>query len=112
MRAVVIAALAAALAVTLTGTVAAAPGTTFTVGDNFIRPGQKTVKAGTRVRFRWTGIARHHIVKSKGPGRPIASPFTSKRGVNLAKRLQKPGTYRFICTIHPTVMRTKVVVVR
>jgi plastocyanin len=94
------------------GGAGAASEATFTVGDNFIRPGKKTVAAGTTVRFRWTGQATHHIVKSKGPGGPIASPFTSKPGVNLARRLQQPGTYRFLCTIHPTEMRTKVVVVR
>jgi plastocyanin len=112
MRAVATAAMAVALLAALGGVAGAVPETTFTVGDNFIRPGKKTVVAGTRVRFRWTGAATHHIVKAKGPGGPIASPFASKQGVNLARRLRQPGTYRFVCTIHPTEMRTKVVVVR
>ena len=32
------------------------------------------------------------------------------RGVNLAKRFNKAGTYRIICTIHPEEMRLKLTV--
>ena len=112
MRALATAAIVVSALLTFAGVSGAAPEATFTVGDNFIRPGKRTVGVGTTVRFRWTGRATHHIVKAKGPGGPIASPFTSKQGVNLVKRLPKAGTYRFICTIHPTEMRTKVLVVR
>jgi plastocyanin len=111
MRALATAAIVAAGLVALVSDAGAAPEATFAVGDNFIRPGTKTVAAGTTVRFRWTGRARHHIVKSKGPGQPIASPFTAKEGVNLAKRLTTTGTYRFLCTIHSAEMRAKIVVV-
>ena len=34
----------------------------------------------------------------------------AKRGVNLAKRFEKAGTYRFICTFHPAEMRLKLIV--
>jgi plastocyanin len=112
MRALAVAAIALTGLVAWAGVAGAAPEATLTVGDNFIRPGQKTVAAGTRVRFRWTGVVRHHIVKSQGPGAAMASPFTSRRGINLSKRLEQPGTYRFLCTIHPAEMRAKVVVVR
>jgi plastocyanin len=86
------------------------PEATITVGNNFLSPSSKTIAAGTKLRFRWVGGERHHIVKTKGPGGDIKSPPTSRRGVNLAKVLTKRGTYRFICTFHPTEMRTKVVV--
>ena len=112
MRVIAVAAVALAAVAALGPVAGAAPVTTIKVGDNFLRPGQKTVGKGTKVRFDWVGAARHHIVKAKGPGGAIASPATAKGGVNLAKRLEKTGTYRFICTIHPTEMRMKLVVVR
>jgi plastocyanin len=109
MRALATAAVAlTALAACATAT--AAPQATVRVGDNFIRPAEKTVSVGTRVSFRWIGAARHHIVKSKGPGGPIASPPTAKSGVNLAKTFGRTGTYRFLCRIHPSEMRLKLVV--
>ncbi len=115
MRAIASAALAVAFAAALLGAVhtapaGAAPEATIKVGDNFLRPGVKTVSTGTKVRFEWVGSARHHIVKSKGPGGPIASPPTAKRGVNLARRLAREGTYRFLCRIHPTEMRLRLTV--
>jgi plastocyanin len=110
MRTIAIAAVGVVALCALGGVAAAAPETTVKVGDNFLSPGKKTVSKGTSVRFRWVGAARHHIVKAKGPGGPVASPATAKSGVNLAKRFVKTGTYRFICTIHPTEMRLKLVV--
>ncbi len=94
------------------GVAQAVPEATITVGNNFLSPGKKTVSQGTKVRFRWAGGERHHIVKTKGPGGEVRSPATSKRGVNLAHVFNKRGTYRFICTIHPTEMRLKLSVVR
>ena len=112
MRAIAIAVVALVALLALGGMAGAAPEATVKVGDNFLRPGQKTVRKGTKVRFEWVGAARHHIVKSKGPGGPIKSPATAKRGVNLAKRFERKGTYRFLCTIHPTEMRLKLVIVK
>ncbi len=89
---------------------AATPKTTVTVGNNFFSPTAKTVSRGTEVLFRWVGGLRHNVAKTKGPGGPIESGPTAKRGVNLAKRLRKSGTYRFICRIHPTEMKLKLVV--
>jgi plastocyanin len=87
-----------------------APTATITVGNNFLAPSSKTISAGAKLRFKWVGGITHHIVKRKGPGGEIRSPKTSSRGVNLVKVMKKTGAYRFVCTIHPTEMRTKVVV--
>lgn len=92
------------------GIAEAAPAATITVGNNFLSPSEKTISAGTKLRFKWVGGTTHKIVKSKGPGGDIRSPETSARGVNLSKVLRKRGTYRFLCLIHPTEMKTKVVV--
>jgi plastocyanin len=92
------------------GVAQAAPAATITVGNNFLSPSSKTISAGTKLRFKWVGGITHKIVKAKGPGGEIRSPETSARGVNLSKVLRKRGTYRFRCVIHPTEMKTKVVV--
>lgn len=86
------------------------PEATITVGNNFLSPAKKTIAAGTKLEFRWVGGLRHHIVKTKGPGGKIRSPFTSARGVNLAHTFNKRGSYKFICTIHPTEMHLSLTV--
>lgn len=106
-----VAAVAVAAVVAVPGAVARGePEATITVGNNFFSPSSKTIAAGTELRFRWVGGERHHIVKTRGPGGDIHSPATGKRGVHLAKVLARGGTYRFVCTFHPTEMRLKVVV--
>jgi plastocyanin len=105
-------AVAAVVAVSAFAGVARGDGSqaTITVGNNFLSPSSKTISAGTELRFKWAGGVRHHIVKTEGPGGEIKSPATSRRGVNLAKVIGKRGTYRFVCTIHPTEMHLKLVV--
>jgi plastocyanin len=83
----------------------AANAATIKVGDNFFNPTKKTVGVGTKVKFKWVGNRKHHIVKTSGPGGKIGSRTTDDRGVNLAKRFGTAGTYHFICTIHPEEMR-------
>lgn len=87
----------------------AAPTVTVKVGDFFFKPRHKTVRRGTKVRFKWIGNSRHNVVKTRGPGRRFRSRTTSKRGVNFVKRFTKRGTYRLICTLHPWMrMKLKV----
>jgi plastocyanin len=108
--ATLIALVAVTAMVGLVGVARAGATATIAVGNNFLSPSSKTINAGTKLRFKWAGGVRHHIVKTKGPGGDIRSPATGKPGVNLAKVLSKRGTYRFICTIHPAEMKTTVVV--
>jgi plastocyanin len=97
--------LTALVALVLTAALAgAAEAATVKVGDNFFSPGARTVSVGTRVRFKWVGRRKHDVVKTRGPGGRLASGVTDEPGVNLAKRFGKRGTYKFICTIHPTEM--------
>jgi plastocyanin len=102
-----IAILAAAAAMALTAPAGASAATTITVGNNFFSPSQKTVSVGTKVRFRWTGGRRHNVTKTGGPGGAIESRTTNQSGVNFANRFGRAGTYRFVCTLHPTEMRLK-----
>ena len=94
----------------LLGVAGAATKTTVTVGNNFFKPGQKTIAKGTKVRFNWVGGRRHNVTKVSGPGAAIESRTTSAAGVNFVKQFEKRGTYRFICTVHPTEMKLKLIV--
>jgi plastocyanin len=79
-----------------------------TVGNNFFSPTSKTIKRGTKVRFKWTGGgAPHNVTKRKGPGGRFASKTTGKRGVNYVRTFKKKGTYKLFCTIHPESMKLK-----
>ena len=101
---------AIALVPALGGIATGAPKATVKLGDNFFSPTEKSVTAGTKVRFQWTGNHRHNVTKSSGPGAAFASRTTRTDGVNFAKPFTKTGTYRLICTIHPTQMRLKLTV--
>lgn len=106
---ILVASAALAALLSLSGIAAAAP-TTVKLGDNFFAPAKKTVRKGTKVRFKWIGDNPHNVTKRRGPGRRFASRTTSARGVNFAKRFKKRGTYRLICTVHPEEMRLKLTV--
>ena len=112
IAAIVAVAGAVALASALGGTAGAAPKATVTLGDNFFKPSVKRVKRGTKVRFKWVGDRPHNVTKRSGPGGSFSSRTTSARSVNFAKRFAKAGTYRLICTVHPTTMRMKLTVRR
>lgn len=81
--------------------------TTITVGDDFFSPSSKTIRSGTKVKFKWIGTDTHDVVKKKGPGPRFDSGTTDARGVNFTKKLKKVGTYRIICTVHPDDMKLK-----
>jgi plastocyanin len=92
------------------GPARAAAKTTINLGDNFFAPSSKTIAAGTTVRFNWIGSNPHNVKKARGPGGNFKSKTKSRRGVNFAKRFDKAGVYRLICTIHPEEMRLKLTV--
>jgi plastocyanin len=102
---------ALALIVAGGGLATAAPTTTIKLKDNFFAPSEKTVKRGTTVRFKWAGINPHNITKVSGPGGRFASRTTWRPGVNFAKKFEKVGAYRLICTLH-SGMELKLTVVR
>ena len=106
MRKLTISILIAAVALlalpVLAGSASAA---TVSLGDNFFAPSAKTISAGAKVRFNWTGRRRHNVTKASGPGAFFASASTNRRGVNFAKRFNKRGTYRLYCSLHPRQMQ-------
>ena len=109
----------AALAVL--GTVAAAaaptahagstPSRTVRVADDFFSPTRLTVREGTRLVFRWSSenFNRHDVALDSGPRgvRTWNSPVRTK-DYTYRRTLRRAGTYKIICTLHPTLMRLTV----
>jgi plastocyanin len=77
---------------------------TVTVGSNFYAAPFKTVKAGTKVKFRWEagGFEVHDVNVKKGPTR-FRSPLQAG-GTFTSKKL-KAGKYTLFCSQHPEEMR-------
>ena len=75
-----------------------------TVGSNVYAAGFKTVKAGTKVRFKWEagGFDVHDVNVEKGPTK-FRSPLQAG-GTFTSKRL-KPVKYVLFCSQHPEEMR-------
>ena len=91
---------AAALTVAVLAGTAGARGSTVKVGDDFFSPTEKTVSAGTKVKFNWIGSDKHNVVKAKGPGGDFASGTIKGSGVLFTHKFKKKGDYKLICTVH------------
>ena len=99
-----------ALATVLVGVFAvsalASSGKTVRVDDNFYGPKSLTVGRGTKVTWKWVGVLKHNVVVHTGP-----AAFNSKTLVrgSYSHTFTKKGTYRLVCTIHPSMKMTVVV---
>lgn len=98
---VAVAALAAMLAVP-----ALASTYSVKIGDDyFVRKGGATVtvKAGTTVRWVWTGRNPHDVTAS-GPA-SFRSGSAKKSGT-YSRKMTKKGTYHILCTVHTGMKMT------
>jgi plastocyanin len=87
------------------------------VKDDFYKPDSVRVKKRGKVRWKWTQVFNNHdVTLLKGPKGVKKSKFrsqtTSSPDYRFTKRFKKVGKYKFYCTVHPDVMRMKVVVHR
>ncbi len=96
------------------------------VNDDYYSTSKLKVKKNTKVSFKWDkmNLDTHNVTLKKGPKgvkttkKPCAKGKVTKCnrsangaiGINFAPTFNKPGTYNFICTIHPDLMQLKVVV--
>jgi plastocyanin len=73
------------------------------VDDNVFIPDVVVVSAGTEVRWEWRGRAAHDVV---GEG------FESEIAIEGEFRhtFTEPGTYPYVCTLHPGMQGTVYVV--
>jgi plastocyanin len=95
--------------------VAARPsvGATVTMRALRFHPARITVRAGKSVRFVNHDSVAHTVLQDIGARSGELAGFDSSRilpGDTFTWLAQVPGTYRYICTLHPTVMSGRIVV--
>jgi plastocyanin len=109
VRALLVAAGVAALAVAPAVSDAAAPVKKVTVGDDYFGPTQVKVKSGTKVVWNWLSVNgnTHDVKLKKGPkgvkrfhSDAAAADFSYKR------TLKVKGKYSIICTFHENMVMT------
>lgn len=84
--------------------------------DDYFSPTSKTIHAGKRgkkVKFLWKGVHPHNVTLTSSPkslSKRDKKKFNSATGSSgsFSPKFKKKGTYKFICTVHPTSMKTKV----
>ncbi len=77
------------------------------MGDNFFRPDNVTVQVGDTVVWTHTGNRPHDVTSDDGT---ISSPRRMGNGQTFFYTANTPGTFPYICTIHPNQMRATLVV--
>jgi plastocyanin len=88
-----------------------------TVADFYFGPNKATIKKGGSVKWVWasTNSQPHDVHLKKGPkGLKKVGTYSTKTtavtNATFKKVFETPGTYNFICTIHPTEMKMTVTV--
>ena len=109
-------------AVALTGATASAakqaPKTAkVSINDFYFGPNSVTIRKGGTVKWVWSALNTypHDVHLKSGPkGLKKKGTYSTKTtavtGAHFQKNFPTPGTYKFICTIHPTEMKLTVVV--
>lgn len=88
-----------------------------TVNDFFFGPSAVTVNKGGSVKWVWSELNSypHDVHLKQGPkGLAKKSSYSTKTTAvteaEFKKKFETSGTYKFICTIHPTEMKLTVTV--
>lgn len=87
------------------------------VADFYFGPEQVTLKKGQSINWVWAEANTYpHDVHLKGGPKGLkakasySTKTTAVTNAEFEKTFTTPGTYKFICTIHPTQMHMTVVV--
>jgi plastocyanin len=87
------------------------------VVDFYFGPEDVTLKEGGSINWKWasTNTQPHDVHLKSGPkGLQSKGSYSTKTtavsGAQFKKTFTTPGTYKFICTIHPTQMKMTVTV--
>lgn len=90
-----------------------APANTVVMGDYSYTPSMLVVTAGTPITFRNDGKIEHTVADVDGKGEirsEFIEPTPLATGQTQTVTIDEPGTYRYICTFHPTLMDGTIVV--
>lgn len=117
-----------AIAIALCGVAVGGPGATaktaakpklVSVADFYFGPDQVTIKRGGTVKWVWaaSNTYPHDVHLKQGPkGLQNKGSYSTKTtavtNARFTRSFETPGTYRFICTIHPTQMKLTVTVLK
>jgi plastocyanin len=95
------------------------PAVKVTVNDFYFAPTAVTIKKGRAVKWVWssTNTYPHDVHLKKGPANlkqkgSYSTKTTAVTGAHFQKTFETPGTYKYICTIHPDEMRMTITVKR
>jgi plastocyanin len=87
------------------------------VADFYFGPEKLTLKEGQSVNWVWaeTNTYPHDVHLKSGPKslkqkKTYSTKTTAVTNAEFEKTFTTPGTYKFICTIHPTQMHMTIVV--
>jgi plastocyanin len=87
------------------------------VADFYFGPEKLTLKEGQSVNWVWAegNTYPHDVHLKSGPKglkekKSYSTKTTAVTDAEFEKTFTRPGTYHFICTIHPTQMRMTIVV--
>jgi plastocyanin len=87
------------------------------VADFYFGPEKLTLKKGQSVNWVWaeTNTYPHDVHLKSGPKKlkqkkSYSTRTTAVTNAEFEKTFTTPGTYKFICTIHPTQMHMTIVV--
>jgi len=91
--------------------------TIVTVNDFFFGPDSVTIQKGRTVKWVWssTNTYPHDVHLKQGPKKlkergSYSTHTTAVTDATFKKTFERRGTYRYICTIHPTLMKLTLVV--
>jgi plastocyanin len=82
--------------------------TVIPVGDRFFGDPNLRVRSGSWVTWQFNGAELHNVTLANGPLGIGSENLDGGRA--FTQRLNRPGTYRFFCALHPTQMQERIVV--
>jgi plastocyanin len=82
--------------------------TVIPVGDRFFGDPNLRVRRGSWVTWQFNGAELHNVTLANGPLGIGSDNLDGGRA--FTQRLNRPGTYRFFCALHPTQMQERIVV--
>ena len=82
--------------------------TVVNVGDRFFGSPNLRVKRGSWLTWQFNGRELHNVTLANGPLGIGSDNLDGSR--TFTEKLNRPGTYRFFCALHPTQMQERVIV--